>query len=382
MASTSTKHPAARAPRPSSELLALRLPNRALADAVREAWAAGKAVLPLGPEGPDRLSERFGGQVEPGIGAVVLTSGSTGEPRGVELSWNALHASAEATNRRLEVEPGDRWLCPVPVHHIAGLQILVRSERAGLDPPLVMDRFDVAEVAEAETNLISLVPTMLVRLLDAGIDLSRFKAILLGGAALAPSLLLRAREGGAPIVRSYGMTETCGGCVYDGEPLEGVDLRIEASGEIALSGPVLFSRYRGEPELTRARLVNGWFRTADAGTIESGRLRVLGRVDELINTGGEKVSPAEVAGLLTTHPAVAHAEVIGVPDAEWGERVVAFIEVVGRPPTLDEVRAHIADRAEGFKAPRELVVIHEWPRLPSGKIDRRRLEDQLGNEPH
>ena len=377
MAPTSPKHPAPRAPRRSSELVALRLPNRALAAAIQEAWAAGKAVFPLGPDGSDDLDERFGGPVEPDIGALVLTSGSTGESRAVELSWDSLHASADATNRRLGVSRGDRWLCPVPVHHIAGLQILVRSERASLEPQVVMNHFDVDEVAGAEANLVSLVPTMLVRLLDAGVDLSRFKAILLGGAALAPSLLQRAREGGAPIVRSYGMTETCGGCVYDGAPLEGVDLRIEASGEITLSGPVLFSRYRGEPALTAERLDDGWFRTADAGTIENGRLRVLGRVDELINTGGEKVSPVEVAGLLTTHPAVAHAEVVGVPDPEWGERVVAIVEAAGKAPTLAEVRAFLATRTEGFKVPKELVVVKDWPRRPSGKVDRRRLADYL-----
>lgn len=372
-------------------LVALRLPNRALAEGVDAQWSSGRAALPLPPDlpapeleaaldlcRPASLVYETGERpldrplpVEAGVAAVVMTSGSTGAPRAVELGRDAMEASAAATNDRLGVTPADRWLCPLPLIHVAGLQVLVRSELAGLEAPVVLDHFDVEAVASADANLVSLVPTMLVRLLDAGVDLSGFKCILLGGASVAPSLIERAEQAGARITRTYGMTETCGGCVYDGKPLDGVSLRIEEGGEISVAGPMLFRRYRGQPGPTARRLQAGWFRTADAGLIEDGRLRVLGRLDELIITGGEKVSPAEVAALLMEHPAVVHAEMVGVPDAEWGESAVAFVQA--GDVDADELRAFVGHRAAAFKVPRRVVLVDDWPRLASGKIDRAAL---------
>ncbi|MDP8970421.1 MAG: fatty acid--CoA ligase family protein, partial [Actinomycetota bacterium] len=169
-------------------------------------------------------------------------------------------------------------------------------------------------------------------------------------------------------------TETAGGCVYDGAPLDGVDVAVGPDGRIRVRGPVLFSRYRRRPDLTEAALRDGWLHTSDVGRWSpDGLLEVLGRVDDVIVTGGEKVAAPEVAGLIAEHPAVAEAAVIGRADPEWGQRVVAVVVPMGRPPTLEQLRRFVAQRAAAFKAPRELLVVDALPRLPSGKVDRQAL---------
>jgi O-succinylbenzoic acid--CoA ligase len=294
----------------------------------------------------------------------------------VVLSHAALEASARATMARLGVEPGDRWLSCLPWHHIAGLQVLLRARLFDL-PLTVHERFDVARVAaEPDVTLVSLVPTQLVRLLDAGADLSRFRAILLGGAAAWPELLDRAREAGARVVTTYGMTETCGGCVYDGVPLDGVDVRVDDDGRVQLRGPMLMSGYRLRDDLTAEAIVGGWFQTSDLGSWDGERLVVHGRADDVIVTGGENVVATQVASVVAAHPGVADVAVTGVPDGEWGERVVAVVVAAGAtPPTLLELREWVAERASAAAAPRQLVVVPAIPRLASGKLDRRAVAE-------
>jgi len=327
------------------------------------------------------------GRASPGVAdevAVVLaTSGSTGIPKGAELTADALTASARASLDRLGAAAGERWLCCLPSHHISGLGVFVRSLLAGATP-VVRDRIDpgmVASMAGQERgscSYVSLVPTQLRRLLDAGVPLAGFRRILLGGAAVPHGMLAEAAAAGARVVTTYGMTETCGGCVYDGVPLDGVQVASGADGRIRIRGPVLFSGYRLAPELTRAALDGGWFVTSDLGGFAAdGRLTMRGRADDVINSGGEKVVASEVEQILRGCPAVRDAVVVGTPDSEWGERVTAVIIAAdaARPPSLDELRTHVADRMPRYGAPRAVVVVEELPMLASGKPDRQLIRD-------
>ena len=370
------------------------LPARAdvLVGALRAALEDdGPAVLPVA-EGSDGGGSD-GGSSDDGVPddvvLVVRTSGSTGAPRAVLLSATALRASADATAERL-AGPG-RWLLALPVDHIAGLQVLVRSVLAGTGPtvlppgPFRADRFAAAVAAAVGTGpagpwYTSLVPTQLVRLLDdaAGTAaLRRFDAVLVGGAATAGSLLDRAREAGVRVVTTYGMTETCGGCVYDGRPLDGVDVRLDATGRVWLAGPVLAVGYRGRPHLDAETFTvdadgRRWLRTGDLGHLADGVLTVTGRADDVLVTGGVNVSPGPVEDLLTGLPGIREACVVGVPDAEWGQAVVAVL-VVGPdgPPPLADLRRHVADRLGAAAAPRRVVVVPALPLRGPGKPDRR-----------
>ncbi|XRQ15012.1 AMP-binding protein [Actinomadura welshii] len=369
---------------------------RALADALD----GGPAVCPLSPELPrpalrsllDALApdavETPDGLVPhaPGGGhapvardtaVLIATSGSTGAPKFVELSAAALRHSARGTLDRIGAAPGDRWLCCVPTSHISGVQVLVRSLVAGTDP-VITPRFDPAAVAAADGAHVSLVPTQLRRLLDAGTDLARTGAIVLGGAAAAPGLLAEARGRGARVFTTYGMSETSGGCVYDGTPLPGMRVSVGDDGRIRLAGPSLFTGYRLRPEETAAAMDGEWFVTGDLGVLEGGRLRVRGRIDDVINTGGEKVVAGEVAAALARHPGVRDAVVVGRPDPEWGERVTAVVvPSPGAPPDLPELRALVRETMPAYAAPRELELVEAIPLLPSGKPDRARLVDPV-----
>jgi o-succinylbenzoate---CoA ligase len=305
------------------------------------------------------------------VAVVIATSGSTGEPKGVQLSAAELVHSARASLRRLGASPGQRWLCPLPTSHIAGLGVLVRSLVTGMDP-VVTDRLGPAELAAPGCAFVSLVPTQLRRLLDAGADLTAFRAILVGGAAAPAGLLAGARAAGARVVTTYGMSETCGGCVYDGVPLDGVSVRTGVGGRIRIGGPVVFSGYRNRPDLTAAVVDDGWFVTSDVGELASdGTLTVYGRADEMINTGGEKVAPAEVAAILAECPGVREAAVFGEPDPRWGERVTAAVVPTdpAAPPTLTDLRAAVRHRLASYAAPKALILVPELPLLPSGKPD-------------
>jgi O-succinylbenzoic acid--CoA ligase len=377
---------------PAARLVAVRLPlDNGFVDALDAAWDAGDAVLPIHPGlpaaevqrlleelRPARLVEPDGVRslpdpvpVDAGTALVVPTSGTSGPPKGVELTHDNLTASALATAARLGLDPqgGDRWLCCVPLSHIAGLMILVRS-RLAATAPVLHAQFDPDAIARDSTaNLVSLVPTMLGRLLRAGVDLRRFRWILLGGGPIPAALVAAAAAAGARIVTTYGMTETCGGVVYDGSPLPGVRVAVGDDGEVVLAGPMVMRGYRLRPRETAAALRDGWFHTADVGEIEgTGRLRVLGRRDTMIVTGGEKVAPAEVEAVLLSHPKVADVAVAGRPDPEWGQAVTAVVvPAQGAAPSLSELRAWVSGRLAGYKAPRYLVLVSELPRGPTGK---------------
>ena len=287
------------------------------------------------------------GLVEDDVCLVVPTSGSTGEPKRVALTAACLRASGTAT---AAVIGEGRWWLQLPVTHIAGLQVVIRS---GFAPSDEADGCDFT----------SLVPTQLTRMLDDP-RLPRLKAVLLGGAAAPPSLLAAARERGITVVTTYGMSETSGGCVYDGSPLPGVS--VDVTDRIVLSGPVVARGYVGGEDF------DGRFVTSDLGRLVDGRLEVLGRADDLINTGGEKVAPLPVERALAEHPSVREVAVVGVPDPEWGARVVAVVVLSG-PLSLEEARDWVGSRLSRVAAPRELRVVDALPLLPGGKVDRLRL---------
>jgi o-succinylbenzoate---CoA ligase len=334
------------------------------------------AVLPTGPEtavaaARDVLAAEV--PLEPGADLVVVTSGSTGGGRGVLLSAGALTASAEATHERLG-GPG-AWLLALPVSAIAGLQVLCRSIVAG-EPVTVLARAEPLAAALARMpagrRYTALVPTQLRRFLDAEPDgLRAFDAVLVGGAATDPTLLARAQDAGVAVATTYGMTETAGGCVYDGRPLDGVRARV-TDGGVELSGPVLALGYRLDPAATAEVFISGWFRTRDAGSLQDGRLTVTGRLDDVLITGGVNVAPAAVEAVLRDHPDVVDAVVFGRPDEEWGHSVVAA--VVPRPgtaPHLAILRSWVGGRLGAPSAPRELHLIDSVPLLHTGKPDRR-----------
>jgi O-succinylbenzoic acid--CoA ligase len=370
---------------------------------------AGRLAELLAAFAPDTIEDAGGittarsGQkkgVAEGTAVVVGTSGSTGAPKGVELSAAALLHSARASLARVGARPGERWLCCLPATYIAGLAVLVRSLVSGTEPVLA-ERADAETVAAASLAgcaHVSLVPVQLTRLLapqnrqsdmranadsrpgDISTPLAGFSSVLLGGAAAPAGLLDAARAAGVPVVTTYGMTETCGGCVYDGRPLDGVRLEIRDDaghgGRIWIGGRVLFSGYRGGPEAPR----DGWFRTGDLGRLDSsGRLIVRGRADDVINTGGHKVVPGEVASALQSCPGVKDVAVVGQPDSEWGERVVAVVVPTdpGDPPTLKLLRLHVRARLPRYAAPSRVVTVDAVPLLPSGKHDLARLRREL-----
>jgi o-succinylbenzoate---CoA ligase len=326
----------------------------------------------LGPDGKLRRgpAERPGG-VAGDTALVIATSGSTGRPKGVELPAAALLHSARASLARIGATGGERWLCCLPASHIAGLQVLIRSLVAGTEP-VIAERLDPATAVRGGAAFVSLVPTQLARLLAAGVRLGPYRKILLGGAGAPARMLADARAAGGDVVTTYGMSETCGGCVYDGVPLAGVRAAIGAGGRIRLAGPVLFAGYRGQPGLTAEALDGGWFTTSDLGELDgAGRLTVRGRADDMINTGGEKVIAGEVAATLLTCDGVRDAVVVGRPDPEWGQRVTAVVVPAdpAHPPSLDELRAHVRRTLPAAAAPREVQIVAEIPLLASGKPD-------------
>ncbi|MEU4608318.1 o-succinylbenzoate--CoA ligase [Kribbella sp. NPDC023972] len=309
--------------------------------------------------------------LEDGCAVVLTTSGSSGEPKGVLLSREALIASATATHDRLG-GPG-QWLLPMKPYFVGGLQILTRSVLAGLAPVIAGESFTEAAAAmTGRRRYTAMVPTQLARYLDTDLEALRsFDAIIIGGAATPAPLKARAAEAGVTAIPAYGMTETGSGCVYSGEPLEGTSIALD-DGRILIKGPTLFSGYRLRPDLTAEVLRDGWFRTQDRGELVDGRLRVIGRVDDVVISGGVNVTLPTVQARLLEHPRVKDAVVLGVPDPEWGTRVVAF--VVGEPER-DELRDFVAETLPRTWAPREVVRLDALPMLASGKVDRRRLLD-------
>jgi o-succinylbenzoate---CoA ligase len=304
------------------------------------------------------------------VHSVIHTSGTTGEPKAVELTYANHAASAAASADALGVDPADRWLCPLPLHHVGGLGVLIRSV-INRTTAVVHERFDVARVKHTleagEVTLASLVPTMLARLRDAGLrEAPSLRAIALGGGPIPAGLLEWASDTGIPVVPVYGMTETCSQIVAGspGRALRGAQLEIASDGEILVRGPMVA---RGELG------ADGRLHTGDLGRIDAdGRLHVEGRLKELIVTGGENVAPLEVEHALLSPPAVVDAGVAGRPDPEWGEAVTAFV-VLRRPASGEELRAWCRERLEPYKVPRVVQEVEALPRNAGGKLMRGRL---------
>jgi len=354
--------------------------------AVRACLAGGAplAVLPAGPAAAvdaARTVLRPDEPLEDGADLVVVTSGSTGGGRGVLLSAAALTASATATLDRLG-GPGS-WLLALPTSAIAGLQVLCRGIVAGSRPTVLGEGESLAAAVDrlpAGRRYTALVPTQLRRYLDTEPEaLQAFDAVLVGGAATDGGLLERARAAGVAVATTYGMTETAGGCVYDGIPLDGVRVRVD--GGIELAGPPLALGYRLDPRATAEAFVDGWFRTRDAGALGAdGRLTVQGRLDDVVITGGVNVAPQAVEAALREHADVTDAVVFGRPDDEWGQRVVAaVVPAPGAQPSLVGLRPWVADRLGAPAAPRELHVIATVPILHTGKPDRRGVAAAIGD---
>lgn len=346
------------------------------ASGLREVLSASAPNALVTAEGIEHSAAGAG--VADDVAVVLTTSGSTGTPKAAELTADALLTSARASLARIgrSGQAGiGRWLCCLPTHHVSGLGVLVRSLVSGT-VPVFSDRVDAAVIASAGCDYVSLVPTQLRRLLDAGAPVHMFGAILLGGAATPADLLAAAAAAGARVVTTYGMTETSGGCVYDGVPLDGVKVTTDAAGLLRIGGPVLFSRYRLAPELTEASIDNGWFITSDLGQVRAdGSVELRGRADDVINTGGEKVVPAQVECALRSLGSISDAVVVGAQDAEWGERVTAIIVPADRadPPSLARLRMELRDVLPRYAVPRAVVCLGEIPMLASGKPDRLKL---------
>ena len=343
--------------------LRLREPERAR----RRAGAAVMLTeLPAGPPAPARPLQRTA------AATLMFTSGTAAGPKPVTLTcdnwlWNAI-GSASA----LGLDPEERWLCPMPLAHVGGLSIALRCAIHGTTA-LLHDRFETEPVLSAlmdpaaRVTLVSLVPTMLARLLEAGLrQPPTLRRVLLGGGPIADALLARAREAGVPVSPSFGMTETCSQIATDGWPLLGAELSLDDGGQLLVRGPSVSAG---------ALAHDGWLHTGDLGRFDTdGRLEIVGRVADTIVTGGENVAPTEVEAILLAHPAVADAAVLGRADPEWGEAIVA--QVVARDgASVDEaaLRAWCAERLAPFKVPKRIEHIAEVPRGATGKLQRREL---------
>jgi o-succinylbenzoate---CoA ligase len=377
--------PLAVPPGPASLAVLPRLAEALAGDAPVLPYAASAPQPAVPPHDPAELPD--------GLAVVVGTSGSTGTPKRALLTARALAASSRATHEHLG-GPG-QWLLALPAHHVAGLQVLLRSLDAGATP-VAMDLTDgfapqafvaaTAQLDPGQRHYTSLVPTQLLRLLDhprGGPDALRaFDAVLVGGAAIPPRLRLRAERARVRVVATYGMSETAGGCVYDGRPLPCTEIAFDDEGRIHLGGATVAHGYLGRPDLTAAAFgvdEDGmrWFRTDDVGhTDENSRLHVDGRVDDLVNTGGLKVAPRLVEEAIIDHvPGVAEVVVVGSPDPEWGEAVCALVVLepgaVRAGLTAAELRAHLRGILPDHALPRRAATTSDLPLRGPGKPDRR-----------
>jgi o-succinylbenzoate---CoA ligase len=381
----------------AGDRVALALPaGAAFAAALHGAWLLGAVAVPVDL----RLSESERARRVQGVAAVVdtppetevevgphaplavdpaaaatlmFTSGTTSDPRPVELTYGNWLAAALGSAVALGLDQHERWLCPMPLAHVGGLSILVRST-VYATTVVLHERFDAAAALDAlmsereRITLVSLVPTMLARLLDAG--LRRPPALrwaLLGGGPIPPALLDRAAQAEVPVAPTYGMTEACSQIATHGWPLPGVDLRLAADGELVV---------RGGTVAPAALAGDGWLHTGDLAEFgEGGRLRIIGRKSDTIVSGGENVAPAEVEAVLLSHPGIADAAVHARPDPEWGEAVVAtVVPRDGTPLDPNDLREFCAARLAGFKVPKAIGFAEQLPRTASGKLLRRKLD--------
>jgi o-succinylbenzoate---CoA ligase len=383
---------AARGIGPGDRVATTLPPGLAFAELLHALPAVGAVLVPLNPADPvhvdaaltvagpvdgDEADVRLRDTVDPDeIHTVIHTSGTSGRPKAVELTYGNHHASALASAENLGSAEDDRWLGVLPVFHVGGLAVLLRCAIYGT-AAVLHERFDAGAVRAAleagEVTLASLVPTMLARLRAAGLESTpRLRAALLGGGPIPPELLDWALATGLPVCPTYGMTETASQIVTarpgerSGRPLPGVELRIGDDGEILVRGPMVSGG---------ALAADGWLHTGDSGRIdELGRLHVDGRLKEMIVTGGENVAPVEVEEALLAHPAVADAGVTGLADPEWGEAITAFVVTHGSvspAALLDWCR----DRLAAHKVPKRIVMVPALPRNAAGKL----LRDRLGS---
>ncbi len=360
--------------------------------ALEEALTGRSAIMPYAADGPPPVVAPYApADLPEGLAVAVGTSGSTGRPKRALLTAGALTASADATHTVLG---GDgTWLLAMPAHHIAGLQVLVRSLRAGTAPVVLdsRDGFTAAGFARAAARLVetdaarrytALVPTQLGRLLadQDGLEaLLRFDGVLVGGSATPQWMRDEARDAGVALRLTYGMSETAGGCVYDGVPLPVTRIHVDNDRHVVLGGATVAHGYLGEPDLTAdAFSVDPegvrWFRTDDLGHFDEDELLVIdGRADDVINSGGVKVTPGVVEDAITRHvPGVLDAVVIGVPDPEWGEAVCAAITLLD--PTAHVTARDVRDELRGIlpdpALPRRVVTLPAIPQRGPGKTDR------------
>lgn len=383
----------------SDELLVIDLPpGPAWLDLVRRLWLEQTPFLPLDHRLTDREKRAIvdgarpttvldgtgetllagGAPVSPGVAVVLATSGVGGEPKLVELHRVAVAVAVRTSAKRLGATPGAPWISVLTPSHVGGLLVLLRGAILGA-PVTVHEGFDPSRLVEdgEGSAFVAVVPTMVRRLVEARFPLHGL-TLLVGGDALDPATAAAARSRGARLVTTYGLTETCGGFVYDGVPLDGMAVRLDADDAIEVTGPTLMEGYRLDGAATGAAFTtDGWLRTGDLGEIaDDGRLIVHGRADHVIRSGAEKVWPEEVEAVLADHPAVADVAVAGAPDPAWGSHVRAYVVArrIDRPPSLDDLRAHAAARLARFKLPRELRLVPAIPRTTSGKVRRAALE--------
>lgn len=356
-------------------------------DLIRTVWDAGAAVLPVDHRLPPAAVQRLLATAKPAAifdgswwpvheshpvgtdaAVAVATGGTTGEPKVAVLTHDAVRAAVEGSAARIGARSGDPWLSCLPLGHIGGLLVVLRAVL--LDAPVTIHPgFDPDAVARSDASFTSLVPVMLSRLLDAGIDLSRFERILIGGQAIPEPLRERAEAAAAPITATYGQTESCGGVVYDGIPLDGTRMRLHPNDDtIELSGPMIMRGYLGRDQ--QPLTADGWLRTGDTGVIAGGRLIRAERSGDVIVSGGEKIYPTEVEDVLLRHPHIDDVAVVGRPDPDFGRSVVAFVVCPDRVLDLDQVRDFVAERLPRYAAPKRLVAVDRIPRTPGGKIRR------------
>ena len=367
----------------TGRLVALDVPaGPGFVDALTRTWDDGDAAFPVDQRLPpasksaqlaalavtvvrdtEGLEHRQPGgrPMEDGDALVVATSGSTGEPKGVVLTHDAVAASATATSARLEVTGRDHWLACLPLSHVGGLAVVTRALRTGTGLT-VLPRFDPVAVQSASATLVSLVATALRR-----IDPTSFRRVVLGGATPPDDLP-------ANVVTTYGMTETGSGIVYDGVPLDGVEVRLAEDGEIHVRGPMLLRAYR-RADADVDPTASGWLATGDLGRwLPDGRLAVDGRRSDLIISGGENVWPEPVERAIRADIRVADVAVAGTPDAEWGHVVTAYVVVAGpEAPSLDDLRRAVREVLPPYCAPRALQLVDSIPTTPLGKPQRSAL---------
>ncbi len=392
-------------------LVAIVAPRAQAAAKITEAWDKGEAVLVLDPAAPESARTELLAQLAPthiddgtgrrnlpdgkpiaaGTAAVVVTSGTSATPKGVELTTAGLNAIGAGFTQALTVTEADRPLLCLPLHHVSGLAVLARA-RFSHSEVIVHPKFDLAQVSRAPeeqgATIVSLVPTMLSRLLDAKAPLNKFRFVITGGAPLTESLRARAERQRVAVVDAYGLSETWGGCALNGRPLPGIEIRItqenrpDNTGEILVRGAPVMRQYRNDTAASERAFVtdpetgHSWLHTKDVGTFDpEGRLVVIDRLGDFVISGGVNVSPSAVEGALIEHPEVLDIAVGGRPDDHWGQQVVVYVvpRQKKRPPTLEDLQNFARRRLSAAQIPRDLVVCTEIPRTAGGKILRRRL---------